>query len=242
MISGIVVALPEELGTLTNKKVKKGSVYSLSENIRVICSGTGAKNAEFASITLVNNGVERLISWGCAAGIHESLQPGHLVLATHCIADDGVLDADLDWLNLVKPLIPQQINMHLCRLAESDHVVATSSEKLKVAQKTGALALDMESTAIAKVAQLYSLPFLVVRAIADPVEMNLPKAVNYALDCEGDVNMAKLLSYLARHPTELAGLIKLGLHFNAAKKTLKLLAKQLDAVTGNTESRHVNSN
>ncbi len=43
--------------------------------------------------------------------------------------------------------------------------------------------------------------------------------------------LGKLLLFIALHPTELPGLIKLGLHFNNAKNTLKLVAKQLDHLT-----------
>jgi hypothetical protein len=39
--------------------------------------------------------------------------------------------------------------------------------------------------------------------------------------------LRKLLLFLFLHPAELPGLIKLGLHFNAAKKTLKLVASHL---------------
>ena len=61
--------------------------------------------------------------------------------------------------------------------------------------------------------------------------MDLPKAINHSLNDEGDIVLGKLLLFIALHPTELPGLIKLGLHFNAAKNTLKLVAKQLDHLT-----------
>jgi len=61
--------------------------------------------------------------------------------------------------------------------------------------------------------------------------MDLPKAINHSLNDEGDIVLSKLLLFIALHPAELPGLIKLGLHFNAAKNTLKLVAKQLDHLT-----------
>ena len=97
---------------------------------------------------------------------------------------------------------------------------------------TGAVALDMESVAIAKVARQYKIPFLVIRAIVDPVDMSLPQAISYSLNDQGEVVLGKLLFFLFLHPAELPGLIKLGIYFNAAKKTLKLVAKHLDTVTG----------
>ena len=89
----------------------------------------------------------------------------------------------------------------------------------------------MESIAIAKVAHKYDLPFVAVRAIADPLSKDLPKAVSHALNDQGEIVIGKLLSFLLLHPGELPSLIKLGLHFQAAKKTLKLVAKELSFVT-----------
>jgi hypothetical protein len=62
--------------------------------------------------------------------------------------------------------------------------------------------------------------------------MDLPLAINYSLNDRGDIVLGKLLLFLVLHPAELAGLIKLGLHFNAARNTLKSIARHLDKVTG----------
>lgn len=59
---------------------------------------------------------------------------------------------------------------------------------------TGAVALDMESIAIAKIAMEHSLPFLVIRVIADTVNMNLPQAINYSLNTQGEIVMKKIVT------------------------------------------------
>jgi hypothetical protein len=61
--------------------------------------------------------------------------------------------------------------------------------------------------------------------------MDLPLAINYSLNNRGEIELGKLLMFLVRHPADLPSLIKLGLHFNAAKSTLKSIARQLDKVT-----------
>jgi len=88
----------------------------------------------------------------------------------------------------------------------------------------------MESVAIAKVAKLHRIDFLAVRAIADPITMDLPKAVSYAIDENGEVMLSKLLYYLLLHPGDLPGLIRLGLYFHSAKNTLKRVANEIDVV------------
>jgi adenosylhomocysteine nucleosidase len=235
VITGIVVALPEELSTLTSKKLEKGRVEALTDKIRVIYSGAGAENARTASQLLITQGANQLISWGCAAALDESFQPGDLILANSCVdADNIAFDLNTEnWLTHTKTCLDKRltVNTYTGKLAESKSIVASSRAKAKIAEATGAIALDMESIAVAKVAQANHLPFLTIRAIADPLAMDLPTAVSHALNDQGDVVLSKLLTYLLWHPAELSGLIRLGLHFNAAKKTLKQVAKQLDALT-----------
>lgn len=232
MITGIVVALPEELSTLTSKKIDKGGCVFISDAIVLAYSGTGANNAQAASELLLAQGATRLISWGCAAALSETLKPGDLILADNLIdANNTQLAIHSAWHSYTKNLLSSTLKVHIGSLVESNTIVATTQDKKHLYAQTGAIALDMETVAIAKVARQNSLPFLALRAIADPVSMDLPKAINHALNNSGDIVLSKLLLYIARHPSELPGLIKLGLHFNAAKNTLKLIAKQLNHVT-----------
>jgi adenosylhomocysteine nucleosidase len=234
VITGIVVALPEELSTLISKKLEKGCIKALTDKILVIYSGAGAENANAAAEKIVAQGANQLFSWGCAAALDSAFRPGDLVLANSCVdADNVAFDLNLDRIKQVQAVLSQQLSVRICtgKLAESKTIVSSSLDKAQIAQKTGAIALDMESTAIAKVAQKHGLPFVVIRAIADPLDMNLPKAVSHALNNQGDVVLSKLLSYLLWHPTELPDLISLGLHFHAAKNTLKRVVKHIDAIT-----------
>ncbi|MEQ1560090.1 MAG: phosphorylase [Methyloglobulus sp.] len=234
MSIGIVVALPEELSTLTTKRLAKGYIESLADNILVVYSGAGAEHAYAAAELLVKQGATCLFSWGCAAALISAFQPGDLVLANRCVDANQKqigLSSDDDLLHIKQGLLKYlSVPIHIGKLAESKHIVASSVEKAQIAAATGVIALDMESAAIAKVAELHGIPFLAVRAIADPLDMNLPKAVSYALNNQGEVVLSKLIAYLLGHPAELPGLIKLGLHFHRAKKTLKRVAAELDKI------------
>ena len=233
MITGIVVALPEELTTLTPKKIDKGCCLFITDKLLVAYSGAGPINAGSAAELLVAKGATRLISWGCAAALNASLKQGDLILADKLIDAGNVeMAVDADWHDYTKNLLSASVIVHTGCLAESKSIVSFSKDKKQLHSITGADALDMESIAIARIAKQHALPFLVIRVIADPVNMNLPQAINYSLNDQGEVVLGKLLLFLFLHPAELSGLIKLGLHFNAARKTLKLVAKHLDTVTG----------
>jgi adenosylhomocysteine nucleosidase len=231
VITGIVVALPEELTTLTSKKIDKGRCFFITDKLLVVYSGAGHVNAKSASELLVAKGANRLISWGCAAALSESLKPGDLILADELIdAGNVVMATSADWLAYAKNSLAKFVVIQSGRLAESTSIVSSSKEKKQLHAITGAIALDMESVAVARVAKQHTLPFLTIRVIADPVNMNLPRAINYSLNDQGEMVLRKLLLFLFLHPAELPGLIKLGLHFNAAKKTLKSIAGHLDKV------------
>ncbi|MCK5828761.1 MAG: phosphorylase [Methylococcales bacterium] len=232
MIIGIIVALPDEIDSLTNKKVNKGDCVFINDKTLLTCSGAGSKNAEKASQLLIKKGAKRLISWGCAAALKATLNPGDLMLPKTLITEkQETISIDSAWLNhtidQLSPFVPQT-----GLLAESHFIVAASLDKQSINSHSGAIALDMESIAIAQVAIQHNCPVLVIRSIADPVSMSLPKAVSYALNEYGDVILTKLLWFLLTHPTELPGLIKLGLHFKAAKNKLKLISNQLDTIVG----------
>jgi adenosylhomocysteine nucleosidase len=100
-------------------------------------------------------------------------------------------------------------------------VVGTRTEKASLQQQTGAVAVDMESGAIARRARAHNLPFLAVRAIADPAMMDFPGAVTRSLNPRGDVRILELLSHIARRPREIPDLIRLGQAFGAAVRTLQ---------------------
>ena len=232
MITGIVIALPEELGTLTSKRIDKGCCVFISDKVLVAHSGAGIDNARRAAEQLISKGVTHLISWGCAAALDASLKPGDLTLADTLIDSQNTkLDLDSPWRRLTAAhLQSSSIAVHNGRLAESPSIVSSSRDKKLLQSKTGAIALDMESVAIAKVAQQKNLPFLAIRAIVDPVHMNLPKAVTHSLNDQGDVVLGKLLLYLLTHPLELPGLINLGIYFKKAKSKLEIVAQQLDTI------------
>lgn len=239
MITGIVVALPEELVTLTSKPIEKGHCVFIRDKILVACSGMGPVNASAAAELLIAKGASRLISWGCAAALDPSLQAGDLTLADRLLdAGNEEIAANADWLDHARSVLTAAFadssihaSLYSGLLTESTGIVTSGKAKRQLHSITGALALDMESNAVAKVAQRHVLPFLAIRAIADPAGMGLPEAVVYATNADGEVSIAKLLGHLALHPAQLPSLIKLGIYFKNAKQTLKKAAERLESIT-----------
>lgn len=233
MITGIVVALPEELGTLTRQKIALGRCAFIAENCIVALSGAGRENARRAAQALLAHGARRLLSWGCAGALDSTLKPGDLCLPEMlCAADRQHFSTDGLWRQQVHAALARRFGICSAMLAESLHIVSTSSEKAALQKKLSADLVDMESCACASVAIQAGVPFLAIRAIADPAGMDLPAAILYAMQENGQIALGKLLLHVLKHPREIAGLIRLGRHFQLAKKTLSAARDSLDAITG----------
>ncbi len=231
MITGIIVALPEERSTLTNKKIKKGNYSFVTPNVVVACSGMGPTNARRAALKLIDIGVTRLISWGCSAALADELKAGDLIIPVEFI-EENHYDRNLHflWQRHAAYVLGDFFPLHVGRLIESSKIISSCHSKLLIKKDCDGDLLDMESTAIAKFAHEKKIPFLAVRAIVDTSRMSLPKAIEFSADMEGKIELRKLLFYITKHPFEIPKLIKLGLHFYAAQRTLRKAAQHLDYI------------
>jgi adenosylhomocysteine nucleosidase len=238
VITGIIVALSEELSTLKTvpnalweRSMARGKFIFLTDDIILIYSGAGAENARKAAELAVLKGATKLMSWGCAAALSPDLKMGDLVLADSLMSVDGFeMPVNATWHQHAKMVLGSEVAAYKGALIASKEIVATAQAKQALFEKTGAIALDMESGAIAQVAQHYALPFLAIRAIADPSTMDLPHAVLKALNENGEVEITKIIASLVFNPKEIPHLIQLGQYFQLAKKTLSSVAKQLPKV------------
>lgn len=224
---GIIVALPEELRTLTNHKIRQGECLQLGR-IWIAHSGAGWQNAAASARLLVSKGVKVLISWGCAAGLVHELKPGDLILASRIIIDHQSYETDPFWRNHLQQQLAVLSPLHTGSLYTSQELISSSLLKQQISRQNQAVAVDMESAAIAEIAQSFRIPCLAIRSIADPFDQDLPQAVSRSLNTDGQVELSRLFRHLFLHPWELAGLIRLGLNFHAAQKTLKKVARILN--------------
>ena len=194
-------------------------------NVWIAYSGAGWNNASAASEQLIDRGVNQLISWGCAAGISNTLRPGDLVLASEVVSTTHHYAIDSLLLQELQQRLGSEISIFAGKLFSSKELIGNRKQKQQIHSDSQAIALDMESAAIAETAQRANIPCLVIRSIADPASQDLPQAVITALNDQGQVELTRLISHLLCHPWELGDLIRLGLNFRAAQKTLKKVCK-----------------
>ena len=81
-----------------------------------------------------------------------------------------------------------------------DQPILTPEHKRRLHRDHGALAVDMESHGAARFAVLHGLPFVALRAIADPQRRALPNAAMAGFKADGSADVLAVLAALARSP------------------------------------------
>lgn len=161
--------------------------------------------------------IDVVISTGFACALIPS-QVGELLIGTQAVRHDrdegggvpqvgDVLECDPSLTHLARETA---IRLHLRaqsgRFVTSSRVACLAKEKGVIRAMTGGVGLDMESAAVGTAATERRVPFIVVRAVSDLVDEDLPLDFNLFLAPGGWVRgAASLLS----HPWRISGLIRL---------------------------------
>ncbi len=200
-----------------------------SERLIICVGGVGAKNATSASQLAHSKGATTLIRWGCAGALDPQLSAGDLVLPNQICNQDGLsIDSSGHLSQQLQGLISTEISVHRGRLTQAPSMITTASQKLNLFKSSTAIAVDMESYSIGKYAQQHQLDFIAVRTIADEAQTNLPQPILAAIDSAGNINNSKVLLNSLLQPWTILPLLRIGLHFNKAQKTLSTLADKLN--------------
>ncbi len=84
----------------------------------------------------------------------------------------------------------------------------------------GAVAADMESHIVGRIAAESGLPFAILRVIADPAERQLPPAALVGMRNDGAIDFRAVLASLAANPGQLLALMRLAVDTARARATL----------------------
>ena len=96
-------------------------------------------------------------------------------------------------------------------------ILSCAAEKRVVAERTGAIAADMESAAVCAEGESRGIPVLVVRTASDLVDEDLPLDFNHFL---GPGGWFRGMTYLLAHPTSLGGLNRMRVQSGIAAERL----------------------
>jgi adenosylhomocysteine nucleosidase len=195
-------------------------------DLRVACSGADPDQARAVARRFQGEGVAGLVSFGLAGGLAGDLAPGDLLLPETVMLPDGRTVATASaWRGRLGAMLEQAgLPARSAPITGSEEIVATPAAKHALRARTEAVAVDMESHAVAEVADQVGLPFLVLRAVADRSDQVIPRAAQGAIDAQGDVRTLAVLGRLLGRPWEIRGLIALGRSSSRGLASLRRVA------------------
>jgi adenosylhomocysteine nucleosidase len=222
---GVVAALAVEARALGPVVRRMGDVGYLGDGTLLAVSGMGQPAAGQAAGRLIEAGATALLSFGLAGGLDPELAAGSVVFPREVISGDGArFPTSMEWRERLTAVILKQGPVAGGALLTSARPIDAVADKAAAFRETGAVAVDMESLAVAQVAAGHRLPFMVVRVIVDTAEDVLPRAV-VAASQGGQVRIWRLIGGLALAPAELFALIRLASRYRAATRSLTLVAR-----------------
>ncbi len=188
-------------------------------------AGPGADRAQRAARALIAEGSAALLSFGVAGGLDPALRPGTLVLADRLVGPDrSILGADGEWRDRLLRASRDYMVMKIGDIAGIDRPLQNPHDKASLYEATGAVARDVRRTVVARLARAAAIPFLAVRAIADPASRTVPEAAMRALGPDGRTHLLKALRALLASPAEIWDFALLARDGRAAFAALRRVA------------------
>ncbi len=219
----ITFALPTESSSLVRRLARrnvrrqgKGKIIAgqLGQNdVEIVHTGVGAKIAETRLHDYLNaQSPAWLISSGFAGAARGNYRVGDLVLAQNY--------SDSDLLEQARRLLRQQ-NVHAAKIFTAPAMVDSLAEREELWQRHEAVAIDMETEAIARVCADRQLRMLSIRVLSDTPRHPFPLPGDILFDLERQRTPAgPLLRHLLVHPGAIPRLLRFSRQIGKARRAL----------------------
>lgn len=193
------------------------------KSVAVIHTGVGRTTCcQRMEVILRREQFEYVISAGFAGALEPELRIGNLLVSENYSSPRLLRSPQLD--------LPDD-GIFLGKLLTVSGVIESNAERARLAAKTGAFAVDMETEFIAEACADQELPLLALRAISDTPSEPFPAPANVLFDVEKQrTDFARLAFYLMTHPGALSRLKGFRERIAVARKAL---ARTLDAILRN---------
>jgi adenosylhomocysteine nucleosidase len=184
---GIIFALGSESGgledLLENVVAIRGEGFTVrrgdwhGRHVALAVSGAGCQAAARAADALILGHRPRLaISAGFCGGLSPEVRRHDVVVADSLTdAAGNVIQLDRSrWAPVLPPAPPE---VRVGRVLTAGRIVGRPAEKRALGERHQALAVDLESFAVAQVCRRHGVPLLVIRIATDALEDQLPREV-----------------------------------------------------------------
>lgn len=197
--------------------------------VTVVKTGIGLARAADAARSLGRSqAVDAFLSSGCAGALAAHLGPGDFVIAdaVRLVEGEALPVHDEQRRRATHAAEQAGLRPHIGNLLSSASVLASPAEKQAAAVACGAIAVEMESAAIAGAAAEMGIAFGAVRAILDTAETQLENSGRFIDPASGSLRPAAVAGHLLRHPASVLGLLETKKMMDAAEASLDRFFRQ----------------
>ena len=176
-----------------------------SEGVKALAGGGDEARLAALIDQALTDKTRGVISFGIAGALQPGLVAGTCVIGMAVVGGGQWYPADEPWADRLQAALP---DAKRGAVIGSSKAVADVGRKTKLHETTGALAVDMESQVVARIAKGRGLPFAVLRVVADAAEQRLPPAAVNGMKPDGTPDIVAVLKSLAAEPSQLPDLIR----------------------------------
>jgi adenosylhomocysteine nucleosidase len=191
--------------------------------VAVVRTGIGLERAAAAAAAVEIGGADLIVSTGCAGGLAATLAAGDLVLATAIAGADGAPSMAVDAAARTRAgEAARRAGLTILEgpMLCSPVVLPGAAEKQAAYARTGAVAVEMESAAIARRAAAAGIPFMSVRVVLDPSAVTLQYAGRFVDPQSGALRPLALARHLVSHPKVVGDLVTMQRMVRAVQDSL----------------------
>lgn len=191
-------------------------------------SGVGREAAaRAAELLIAGHHPKWVISAGFAGALVPELERGDIVMADS-IVDESGREFDLD-LRIDRSTLARKRSLHVGRLLTTDSIIGAAADKRRLGEQFAALAVDMESWAVAEVCQRERVRFMAVRVVSDRSDEELPRDLGPLIEAGSAARrFGALTGTIFRRPGSVKDMLRLKQQALAASDRLaKFLASMI---------------
>jgi len=202
----VLTALKEELAA-----VEAAIPPADRERVKIIRAGIGWEAATRATQAALSNGAPRWICFsGFCGGLIDGMAVGDVVISnSFCAVEHTNISVAKELCEKISGALKSMgSKCHTGPIACARSAVTSVEQKRELARTSDAIAVDMESFAVAHSAA-GACGVFALRAVSDAVTDALPPEIGGFLDANGDVRMTKVTRFMLGGPRNIKTLMDL---------------------------------
>jgi hopanoid-associated phosphorylase len=191
--------------------------------VLVVCRTAGSE-LETVADSAVRQGYRGMISFGVAGGLASHLRAGDWVVASAIRESQTVRATDAAWSRKLLGKIAGAVHAPILGV---DEAIARPAEKHELYKTTGAVAVDMESHVVARVAVAHNLAFAAARVVVDPAHRTVPPAALINMRPDGRANIWAVMRDLLARPSQLSPMARIAADAFTARTAMNRVRRRL---------------